>query len=194
MNIHCQCSRYIYPQAKQVIWEVLVIAINAPYCLCFVFVLAIMVTLIYACPSEIQCYFGYIVMTEKLYSMGLHLGIIRIKNPMKGSHVNPRLIHVNVWRKPLQYCKVISLQLIKLNEKKRVSILAVHLRTVETNTVWTFVPLKTSIRWPGTTISSSEVLSLEVNCFRIPWFLLKERSIFLGTYWEKKKNLLLNNK
>ena len=33
-------------------------------------------------------------------------------------HVNPWLIHVNVWQKPLQYCKVISLQLIKLNEKK----------------------------------------------------------------------------
>ena len=29
------------------------------------------------------------------------------------------LIHVNVWQKPLQYCKVISLQLIKINEKKR---------------------------------------------------------------------------
>ena len=26
---------------------------------------------------------------------------------------------VNVWQKPLQYCKVISLQLIKLNEKKK---------------------------------------------------------------------------
>ena len=30
-----------------------------------------------------------------------------------GTHVNPWLIHVNVWQKPLQYCKVISLQLIK---------------------------------------------------------------------------------
>ena len=28
-------------------------------------------------------------------------------------HVDPWLIHVNVWQKPLQYCKVISLQLIK---------------------------------------------------------------------------------
>ena len=35
-----------------------------------------------------------------------------------GEHVNPWLIHVNVWQKPLQYCKVISLQLIKINEKK----------------------------------------------------------------------------
>ena len=32
-----------------------------------------------------------------------------------GTHVNPWLIHVNVWQKPLQYCKVISLQLIKIN-------------------------------------------------------------------------------
>ena len=37
-----------------------------------------------------------------------------------GTHVNPWLIHVNVWQKPLQYCKVISLQLIKINEKKKV--------------------------------------------------------------------------
>ena len=36
-----------------------------------------------------------------------------------GIHVNPRLIHINVWQKPLQYCKVISLQLIKINEKKK---------------------------------------------------------------------------
>ena len=34
-----------------------------------------------------------------------------------GTRVNPWLIHVNVWQKPLQYCKAISLQLIKINEK-----------------------------------------------------------------------------
>ena len=36
-----------------------------------------------------------------------------------GIHVNPWLIHVNVRQKPLQYCKVISLQPIKINEKKK---------------------------------------------------------------------------
>ena len=36
-----------------------------------------------------------------------------------GIHVNPWLIHVNVWQKPLQYCKVISLKLIKINGKKK---------------------------------------------------------------------------
>ena len=35
-----------------------------------------------------------------------------------GIHVNPWLIHVNVWQKPLQYFKVISLQLIQINGKK----------------------------------------------------------------------------
>ena len=28
-----------------------------------------------------------------------------------GTHVHPWVIHVNVWQKTLQYCKVISLQL-----------------------------------------------------------------------------------
>ena len=36
-----------------------------------------------------------------------------------GTHVNPWLIHVNVWQNPLQYCKVISLQLIKKKKKKK---------------------------------------------------------------------------
>ena len=39
-----------------------------------------------------------------------------------GTHVNPWLIHVNVWQKPLQYCKVISLQRIKINEKKQIGL------------------------------------------------------------------------
>ena len=39
-----------------------------------------------------------------------------------GTHVHPWLIHVNVWQKPLQYCKVISLQLKinKLNKKYKI--------------------------------------------------------------------------
>ena len=37
-----------------------------------------------------------------------------------GIHVNPWLIHVNVWQKPIQYCKVTSLQLIKINENKQI--------------------------------------------------------------------------
>ena len=41
-----------------------------------------------------------------------------------GIHVNPWLIHVNLRQNPLQYCKVISLQLIKINEKKKKTLTA----------------------------------------------------------------------
>ena len=37
-----------------------------------------------------------------------------------GTHINPWLIHVNVWQKALQYCKVISFQLIKINGKNKI--------------------------------------------------------------------------
>ena len=40
-----------------------------------------------------------------------------------GIHVNPWLIYVNVWQKPLQYCKVISLQLIN-GKKKRNGVIS----------------------------------------------------------------------
>ena len=36
-----------------------------------------------------------------------------------GIHATPWLIHVNVWQNPLKCCEVISLQLIKINEKKK---------------------------------------------------------------------------
>ena len=35
-----------------------------------------------------------------------------------GTHVHPWLVHVNVLQKPLQYCKVISLQLKKKKKKE----------------------------------------------------------------------------
>ena len=37
-----------------------------------------------------------------------------------GTRVNPWLIHVSVWQNPLQYCKVISRQLIKKKKKEEV--------------------------------------------------------------------------
>ena len=48
-----------------------------------------------------------------------------------GTHVNPWLIHVNVWQKPLQYCKVISLQLIKINGKKKTSKKLINLSALK---------------------------------------------------------------
>ena len=36
-----------------------------------------------------------------------------------GTHVHPWLVHVSVWQKPLQYCKVTSLQLKLINKLKK---------------------------------------------------------------------------
>ena len=56
----------------------------------------------------------------------LEAGVLRRPRGMGGrwegglgwrTHVNPWLVYVNIWQKPLQYCKVISLQLIKVNGK-----------------------------------------------------------------------------
>ena len=43
-----------------------------------------------------------------------------------GTHVHPWLIHVNVWQKPLQYCKVISLQLKEKEKKKKINNFTVY--------------------------------------------------------------------
>ena len=48
---------------------------------------------------------------------GMTLGDRMWREILDGEH--PWLIHVDVWQKPLQYCKVISLQLIKINGKKK---------------------------------------------------------------------------
>ena len=61
-----------------------------------------------------------------------------------GIHVNPWLILVNVWQKPLQYCKVISLQLIKKKkEEASISLLSSSIRghacwvtSVVSDSVW----------------------------------------------------------
>ena len=61
-----------------------------------------------------------------------------------GIHVNPWLIHVSVWQKPLQHCKVISFQLIKINEKTKV----LALKKKQPETVYNAEDLG-SIPWMG---------------------------------------------
>ena len=52
-----------------------------------------------------------------------------------GIHVYPWLIHVNVWQKPLQCCKVISLQLIKKINKNKVN----QKQTNKQKNKWTYL-------------------------------------------------------
>ena len=57
-----------------------------------------------------------------------------------GIYVNASLIHVNVWQNPLQYCKEISLQLIKINRKKKKKR-RVKLLGLAVSSVYTHMPL-----------------------------------------------------
>ena len=65
-----------------------------------------------------------LVMDREAWSAAVH-GVAKIQARLSnwtdpsewGTHVNPWLMHVNVWQNPVQYCKVISLQLIKIRGK-----------------------------------------------------------------------------
>ena len=75
---------------------------------------------------QTQCVVLHYVTLESIVAIILELNLIfhpsfAFPFTIKLSHVNPWLIHVNVWQNPLQYCKVISLQLIKINEKNIIS-------------------------------------------------------------------------
>ena len=75
---------------------------------------------------QTQCVMLHYVTLESIVAIILELNLIfhpsfAFPFTIKLSHVNPWLIHVNVWQNPLQYCKVISLQLIKINEKNIIS-------------------------------------------------------------------------
>ena len=68
-----------------------------------------------------------------------------------GTHVNPWLIHFNVWQNPLQYCKVISLQLIKkfkkINKWKYkimplALLLYVYLSNLHSFSLWCYIMLE----------------------------------------------------
>ena len=63
-----------------------------------------------------------------------------------GIHVNPWLIHVSVWQKPLKYCKETSLQLIKQNKTKNTSPNPLRLR----HSFWGMSPLQPPL--PGKVI------------------------------------------
>ena len=54
----------------------------------------------------------------------------------RGTHVNPWLIHVNVWQKPLQYYKVISLQLIKVTGGGKSLLLLIGIKRKENDDIW----------------------------------------------------------
>ena len=56
------------------------------------------------------------VYTELPYDLAFP--ILSVYKRQQNTGIEKKYVHVNVWQKPLQYCKVISLQLIKNKWKK----------------------------------------------------------------------------
>ena len=55
---------------------------------------------------------GFDELLESMFCLLLIVGMFSLQKVVEwGTHVHPWLIHVNVWQNPLQYFKVISLQL-----------------------------------------------------------------------------------
>ena len=75
-----------------------------------------------------------------------------------GTHVNQWLIHVNVWQKPLQYCKVTILQLIEINEKKKNTQQSKKTKTMASSTI-------TSWQIDGETMET--VRDFTISCYKI---------------------------
>ena len=117
-----------------------------------------------------------------------------------GIHVTPWLIHVNVWQDPLKCCEVISLQLIKINEKKKNKIksflfpswnrwVTPHFKLL-TLTLTALCPLPWEISH-GTAVFSLSFPVTEnmFSCFlsKVKWFVLAVlfvcNALFLITVW-----------
>ena len=98
-----------------------------------------------------------------------------------GTHVNPWLIHVNVWQKPLRYCKVISLQLIKINGKKKESVVSINKRRY-----WIYKKIQSLL-----TLWFLGFFFVKLICSLEPWGLSQIRPISLEIYyWQAETELL----
>ena len=98
-----------------------------------------------------------------------------------GTHVNPWLIHFNVWQNPLQYCKVISLQLIK----KKVQMM----QQIENDKMVGFNPTIPIFKWDGliTPDKSHTSLDLILKKARPNYFVYKKSTLNVKTYFKSKE-------
>ena len=92
----------------------------------------------------------------------------------RGIHVYPWLIHVNVWQKPLQYCKVISLQLKKKKEEEDIQTANGHMRRCSASLIVLVVQTFSRVWLSGTPWIAARQASLSIT---VSWSSLKLTSI-----------------
>ena len=89
-----------------------------------------------------------------------------------GTHVNPWLIHFNVWQNPLQYCKVISLQLIKKIKKQRERERSVIIQNIQR---W-----RCTIERPAHTACSVSLEWLRVSLQSCSWSITRMKALIMA--------------
>ena len=102
------------------------------------------------------------------------------------THVNPWLIHVNGWQKPLQYCKVISLQQIKINGKK--SLLKMKKKESWALKNWCFwiVVLKNTLESLLDCKEPNQSIVKEISPkYSLKWLMLKLKLQYFGHLMQK---------
>ena len=113
------------------------------------------------------------------------------------------MIHVNLWQKPLQYCKVISLQLIKISGKKKEWFICscdyfkIFFQHHKLCSKWKpeFIPHYTT----NYTLSLGQALWGPLNPHaRLSWYILQPSFQFLGgahffpgsrSHWFRRKHM-----
>ena len=98
----------------------------------------------------------------------------------RGIHVTPWLIRVNVWQNPLKCCEVISLQLIKINGKKKIKSRGI---TLPTN-----IHLVKAMVFPLVMYGCESWIIKKVECWRIDVFELQWWRRFLSVPWTVRKS------
>ena len=106
-----------------------------------------------------------------------------------GIYVNPCLIHVSVWQKPQQYCKVISLQLIK-NKWKKKSLLQHHSSKASVFQLSAFFTVQLS--HPCMTTGKAKALTRWTFVDKVMSLLFNMRSRLFITFLPRSKRLLIS--
>ena len=85
------------------------------------------------CPSRFNAWGRVLRAGAVGWPRGMRWGGMWEEDSGWGTHVYPWLIHVNIWQKPPQYCKVISLQLKKKKKRMCLAMERVQVRSLVGN-------------------------------------------------------------
>ena len=104
-----------------------------------------------------------------------------------GNTCKSMLIHVTVWQKSLQYCKVVSLQLIKINEKKKPYVKSAFISPCSQHIQSSFLFLMQSIFKKGSAFTVSGSDSKSKFSFPLIQFSFNKETLYASIFIKGSK-------